>query len=65
MYGRDSQLGGVLDMAADLDFVKRKWYMFAITSEDWSGRENAKHAEDHPEVVADLTKKFVLATALE
>ncbi|MCP9468058.1 MAG: recombinase RecA, partial [Candidatus Granulicatella sp. P6S_S16_bin.50.1] len=60
MYGEGiSQLGELLDMAADLDFVKKSGAWYAYNDEKiGQGRENAKaYLADHPEVVADLNQK--------
>ena len=60
MYGEGiSQLGELLDMAADLDFVKKSGAWYAYNDEKiGQGRENAKaFLADHPEVVADLNQK--------
>ena len=60
MYGEGiSQLGERLDMAADLDFVKKSGAWYAYNDEKiGQGRENAKaYLADHPEVVADLNQK--------
>ena len=45
MYGEGiSQLGELLDMAADLDFVKKSGAWYAYNDEKiGQGRENAKH----------------------
>ncbi|MBS4949726.1 MAG: recombinase RecA [Granulicatella adiacens] len=60
MYGEGiSQLGELLDMAADLDFVKKSGAWYAYNDEKiGQGRENAKaYLADHPEVVSDLNQK--------
>ena len=60
MYGEGiSQLGELLDMAADLDFVKKSGAWYAYNDEKiGQGRENAKaFLADHPEVVTDLNQK--------
>ena len=60
MYGEGiSQLGELLDMAADLDFVKKSGAWYAYNDEKiGQGRENAKaYLADHPEVVTDLNQK--------
>lgn len=60
MYGEGiSQLGELLDMAADLDFVKKSGAWYAYNDEKiGQGRENAKaFLADHPEVVSDLNQK--------
>ena len=60
MYGAGiSQLGELLDMAADLDFVKKSGAWYAYNDEKiGQGRENAKaYLADHPEVVSDLNQK--------
>ena len=60
MYGEGiSQLGELLDMAADLDFVKKSSAWYAYNDEKiGQGRENAKaFLADHPEVVSDLNQK--------
>lgn len=60
MYGEGiSQLGELLDMAADLDFIKKSGAWYAYNDEKiGQGRENAKaFLADHPEVVADLNQK--------
>ncbi len=60
MYGEGiSQLGELLDMAADLDFVKKSGAWYAYNDEKiGQGRENAKaYLADHPEVVSDLSQK--------
>ena len=60
MYGEGiSRLGELLDMAADLDFVKKSGAWYAYNDEKiGQGRENAKaYLADHPEVVSDLNQK--------
>jgi len=60
MYGEGiSQLGELLDMAADLDFVKKSGAWYAYNDEKiGQGRENAKaYLADHPEVVSDLNQR--------
>ena len=60
MYGEGiSQLGELLDMAADLDFEKKSGAWYAYNDEKiGQGRENAKaYLADHPEVVSDLNQK--------
>lgn len=60
MYGEGiSQLGELLDMAADLDFVKKSGAWYAYNDEKiGQGRENAKaFLAEHPEVVSDLNQK--------
>ena len=60
MYGEGiSQLGELLDMAADLDFVKKSGAWYAYNDEkSGQGRDHAKaFLADHPEVVSDLNQK--------
>lgn len=60
MYGKGiSQLGELVDMAADLDIIKKAgaWYSYG---EDriGQGRENAKkYLADHPDIQAEIDKK--------
>ena len=61
MYGEGiSQIGEILDMASDLDFVKKSGAWYAYNDEKiGQGRENAKkYLTEHPEIVEVLTQKI-------
>ena len=60
MYGEGiSQIGEILDMASDLDLVKKSGAWYAYNDEKiGQGRENAKkYLTEHPEIVDVLTQK--------
>ena len=60
MYGEGiSQIGEILDMASDLDLVKKSGAWYAYNDEKiGQGRENAKkYLSEHPEIVEVLTQK--------
>ena len=61
MYGEGiSQIGEILDMASDLDLVKKSGAWYAYNDEKiGQGRENAKkYLTEHPEIVEVLTQKI-------
>ena len=61
MYGEGiSQIGEILDMASDLDLVKKSGAWYAYNDEKiGQGRENAKkYLSEHPEIVEVLTQKI-------
>ena len=61
MYGEGiSQIGEILDMASDLDLVKKSGAWYAYNDEKiGQGRENAKkYLTEHPEIVDVLTQKI-------
>ncbi len=61
MYGEGiSQIGEILDMASDLDLVKKSGAWYAYNDEKiGQGRENAKkYLTEHPEIVDVLIQKI-------